>query len=71
MMKNVLICYVMFCYFLDSGLLLTTGWNGCGQLCHGDTVDRCYLATVNFFVEKGEFVTDVCAEAWNTYVKTR
>ena len=50
---------------------MTCGWNNYGQLCHGDTENRDFLQTVQYFVDKHETVVDVKAECWNTAVRVR
>ena len=59
---------ITVCVFSDSGILMTCGWNNYGQLGHGDTDCRDYLETVQYFIDRGETVTDVKAECWNTAV---
>ena len=49
---------------------MTCGWNGYGQLGHGDSEDCDSFKTLLYFVGRQVKVTDVYAGAWNTVIKT-
>ncbi|XP_069139824.1 RCC1 domain-containing protein 1-like [Argopecten irradians] len=53
-----------------SGVVLTCGWNKYGQLCHGDTLNRDFLQSVNLFVKEKLKVTDIYCGQWNTIIIT-
>ncbi|KAL3864634.1 hypothetical protein ACJMK2_006299 [Sinanodonta woodiana] len=56
---------------LDNGCLMTTGWNGYGQLCHGDVTSRDFLQTVAFFTDQQLVVTNVFCDVWTTAIITQ
>lgn len=56
------------CFVTEDGLLMTSGWNTYGQLCHGDTTNRDYFETVTEFMNGGMRVVSVKAGHWNTLI---
>ncbi|KAK3582772.1 hypothetical protein CHS0354_015299 [Potamilus streckersoni] len=53
---------------LDNGCLMTTGWNGYGQLCHSDVTSRDFFQTVSFFTDQQLVVTNVFCDMWTTAI---
>ena len=56
--------------FSDNGVLLSCGFNGYGQLCHGDTKNRDYLEVVHQLAVQGHKVKSVHCSHWNTVIIT-
>lgn len=55
----------------SDGCAYTWGFNGYGQLGHGDLVSRDWPTVVEYFVEHNLTVVDVFAGYWNTVFVTR
>ncbi|XP_071166813.1 uncharacterized protein [Mytilus edulis] len=54
----------------ENGILLTSGWNDYGQLCHDDKITRDYFETVSSYVRSGTKIKDVQCGPWSTYIIT-
>ncbi|XP_052100080.1 RCC1 domain-containing protein 1-like [Mytilus californianus] len=54
----------------ENGILLTSGWNDYGQLCHDDIITRDYFETVSSYIRSGSTIKDVHCGPWSTYIIT-